>query len=73
MGKQLDALKAEVAKNTSVIDSAETLLRSLKTKLDEAITSGDPAQLEALSAELGQSSSELAAAVVANTPAEPVI
>lgn len=67
----LDTLKTEVAQNTEVIASAVTLINGLKAKLDAAIASGDPAQLEALSASLDSSSNALAAAVATNTPADP--
>ena len=64
----LDDLKARVAANTTVIESAITLIQGLKAKLDEAIASGDPAALQALSDELGAEDTKLADAVVANTP-----
>lgn len=66
----LDNLKAQVARNKEVSDSAVALLQGLKTKLDEAIASGDPAELQALSDSIGTESQELADAIVANTPAE---
>ena len=71
MSGELDALKASVANNTTVIGSAITLLQGLKAKLDEAIASGDPAALTALSTELGATDQALADAVAANTPATP--
>lgn len=66
----LERLQVEVAKNTSVIESARVLIVELKSKLDEAISSGDPAALQALSDQLGANDAALAAAVAANTPAE---
>lgn len=69
MANELDDLKAAVAKDTEVDQAAITLLNGLKQKLDDAIASGDPAQLSALSAQLGSNSDALAAAVLANTPA----
>lgn len=72
MSNQLDALKAEVAENKSITNSAITLLTGLKAKLDDAIASGDPQQLQQLSDELGASNDALAAAITANTPAETV-
>ena len=66
---ELQALKEKVAANTTVIGSAITLLQGLKAKLDEAIAAGDPAALQALSDELGNTDQALADAVVANTPA----
>lgn len=69
MAGELDALKAAVARVKTVEDSAVALLQGLKQKLDEAIASGDPAALQALSDTLGQDSDALAAAVASNTPA----
>lgn len=71
MAGELDALRAQVARNSDVDASAITLLRGLKTALDAAIASGDPAALTALSNSLGASTDALAAAVVENTPAQP--
>lgn len=70
MGQELDDLKAAVAKDTEVDQSAITLLNGLKQKLDDAIASGDPAALQALSDQLGSNAQALADAVTANTPAE---
>jgi hypothetical protein len=71
MAGELDALKKSVADNTTVIGSAITLIQGLKQKLDDAIASGDPAALTALSAELGAQDQALADTVAANTPADP--
>lgn len=68
MGQELDDLKAAVAKDTEVDQSAITLLGGLKQKLDDAIASGNPADLKALSDQLGANAQALADAVVANTP-----
>jgi hypothetical protein len=67
----LDSLKTNVANNTTVIQSAIVLIQGLKQKLDDAIASGDPAQVQALSDELGAQDAALAQAVAANTPAAP--
>ena len=65
----LESLRAEVARTTSVAESAITLITGLKTALDAAITSPtSEADLLALSASLGEETSKLAAAVSANTP-----
>lgn len=69
MANELEVLTAEVAENKTVIGSAVVLLQGLKEKLDAAI--GNPAALAALSAELSTTTDALAAAVAANTPAEP--
>lgn len=71
MAGELDALTAQVSKNSDVIDSALTLIQGFKAQLDAAIASGNPAALTALSASIGASDDKLAAAVAANTPAAP--
>ena len=73
MAGELEQLKAAVVANTTVTESAITLLVGIKTKLDEAIATNDPAALAALSAELGGENQRLADAIVANTPAAPVV
>lgn len=70
MAQELEDLKAAVAKDTEVDQSAITLLQGLKQKLDDAIASGDPAQLTALSQQLGSNAQALSDAIVANTPAD---
>ena len=67
----IDDLRARVEANRSVVDSAVTLLAGLKKALDDAIASGDPAALQAISDDLANETSSLAAAVAANTPAAP--
>jgi len=69
MNDLLETLAAKVTAIETVGDSAIALLVGLKTALDEAIASNDPAVLEAFSARLEAQTSELAAALVANTPA----
>lgn len=69
MAASLDALTAQVAKNTDVTQSALVLIQGLKAALDAAGT--DPVALAALSAQLQTSDDALAAAVAANTPAQP--
>ena len=70
MAGELDELRASVERGHTVVDSAVTLLNGLKDKLDEAIASGDPQALHALSAELGAQQARLASAVQENTPTE---
>lgn len=71
MGKELDDLTAQVADVETVEQSAIVLLDGLKQKLDDAIASGDPAQLTALSNTLGTGKQSLADAISRNTPAAP--
>jgi hypothetical protein len=67
MSKSLDDLTASVARNTSVEQSALTLIQGFSAQLAAAGT--DPAKLDALKAQLDTSDDALAAAVLANTPA----
>jgi hypothetical protein len=75
---QIAALQAEVAKDTTVIGGATTLINGFGARLEAAInaamTAGvAPADLQALTdlqTQLGTSSDALAAAVAANTPAD---
>lgn len=69
MAKELDALTAEVARNTTVEGSALALIQGFAAQLAAAGT--DPAKLSALRTQLAQNDDALAAAVVANTPAAP--
>lgn len=70
MAGELDALRAEVAKNTEVDESAKVLLARLAAKIQELINAGaDPAALQALVDSLKADNQALADAVVANTPA----
>lgn len=67
----LDALRAEVARNTTVDASLRTLVQGLAAKLQEVIDAGgNPAELQALADEMKTSTDANAAAVVANTPSE---
>lgn len=67
----LDDLVAKVTAENTVIDSAVTLLSTLKTELDAAIASGDPAKIQAVSDLITTGQQKLANAVVANTPVVP--
>jgi hypothetical protein len=69
MARELDDLQAEVARNTDVEQSALTLIQGLRDQLDQAGT--DPVKLQALRDQLAQNDDALAAAVAANTPAQP--
>ena len=71
MAGELAKLQADVAAESTVVDSAITLLQGLKAALDAAIASGDPSALTALSADIEAKTAVLSAAVAANTPAAP--
>lgn len=64
----LDNLEAEVTELTTVTESAVKLLQRLSEQIKAAGT--DPVKLKALTAQLDQNTSVLAAAVAANTPAD---
>lgn len=66
---QLDALTAEVTRNTEVDAGAIALINGLAAKIVEL--KNDPAALQALADSMKGSSDALAAAVTANTPSEP--
>lgn len=66
------ALQAEVARNTTVEQSAVALIQGIKKQLDDLLAAGQPItseQIKALSDQLGANDTDLAAAVTANTPA----
>lgn len=85
MSASLDDLKAEVSADTDVLSSLETaidgvnaILVNLQAQLAAAIASGDPQKvqdvLDAMKANTATLTAErdaLAAAVLANTPAQP--
>lgn len=63
----LAELTAQVAANSTVIDSALVLISGIAARIEAAGT--NPVALDALVAELQAKDTELAAAVAANTPA----
>jgi hypothetical protein len=75
----LDDLEAAVARNTQVVGSAVTLINGIATRIqaaiDAAIAGGATAeQLAGVQAEVDaikKDDDDLAAAVAANTPAQP--
>ena len=69
MANELDELTTRVTASGDATDSAVLLLNGLKAQLDAAGT--DPVALKALSDALGTNTDELAAAILANTPAQP--
>ena len=69
MEDQIKALQAEVANNTTVEQSAITLIQGLGAAITAAGT--DPAALASLVSTLQANDTALAAAITANTPAAP--
>lgn len=67
MTVQLDALRTEVEQSRSVTEGAATMLTGLAEQI--RALKDDPAQLEALAAQLDQQTNALANAIQANTPA----
>lgn len=65
----LTALTAQVSQNTTVEESAVTLINGLAALIKAAGT--DPVALQALQTQLAQSATDLGNAVTANTPAAP--
>lgn len=69
-----DQLNSEVTNLTSVVDSAVALINGIATKIEAAVQAndaGDDTQLKSLASSVRSQADALAAAVAANTPAEP--
>jgi hypothetical protein len=74
MASKFEELKADVAAETTVVNSAITLLAGISARIDEAVAAaraGDDQALSALSSEVRSETQALAAAVAANTPGQP--
>ena len=74
MAVNLDALTAEVQRNTDVEKSVVALVQSLVTQLNAIPPSSDPATqaaIDGLKQTLSDNDDAIAAAVTANTPAAP--
>jgi len=69
----IDTLAATVAEANTVMASAMSLLKGLHDRLVAAIAAGDMAQVQALADDLHAHTDALAAAVAANTVAEPAV
>lgn len=69
MSAELDALTAEVARDTAIESSAVKLINGIASQIQA--NASDPGKLNTLAASLKSSSDDLAAAVAANTPAAP--
>lgn len=66
----LDQLQLQVTQNTTVEQSAITLIQGLAAQLSAAAS--DPTKIQALADQLNTSATALAAAITANTPAAPI-
>jgi hypothetical protein len=69
MSAQLDNLTREVQETRSVMASAATLIAGLADQIREG--ADDPAAMTVLADELDAAQATLAAAITANTPAQP--
>lgn len=68
MADRLSAIQAEVAANTSAVQSVITLIDNLATQLQEA--KDDPAQIQSIIDTMRTNNQALADAVVRNTPSQ---
>jgi hypothetical protein len=71
MPQTLDDILAEVTRNTSVEQSAVTLIQGLAAQLQAALNSGDTTKIQAIITQLKANDDQLAAAVTANTTPPP--
>lgn len=69
MASDLTALQAQVAQNTTIEESAVTLINGLAQQI--ADLKNDPAALQALADSLNGSATDLSNAITANTPPPP--
>lgn len=69
MSKQLEDLASKLTQQTDVIQGASQLMSSLSQQLRDA--KDDPAKIAQLAADLDRNTAALAAAIAANTPADP--
>jgi ABC-type transporter Mla subunit MlaD len=67
----LETLRAEIAENNDAVASAVTLISTLVTELKAA--AGNQAEIDAIVTALDAQTAVLAAAVAANTPADPEV
>jgi chromosome segregation ATPase len=67
----LDDLTAQVTQNTSLEQSAITLIQGIAKQLQDAVTNNDSSALAALAQQLNTSAAALGAAITANTPQAP--
>lgn len=71
---KLEDLEAAVAAETTVVNSAVTLLNGVTQRIVDAVAAaraGDDNALTALATEVASETAALAAAVAANTPGQP--
>jgi len=71
MDAQLTALTAQVTANTNLEASAVQMIQGIAAQIAAAAASNDTNALPALTAQLNTSATALAAAIQANTPAQP--
>jgi small-conductance mechanosensitive channel len=64
----IEEMRVEVAEQTTVTQSAITLLNQLVARVEQALADDNPDQARAILAEIRGNTDALAAAVTANTP-----
>lgn len=69
MTEALDQIRAELTENRDVVDAIEVLVTDLLDRVEANLE--DPAEVQAIVDEIRGQRSDLAAAIVAGTPAEP--
>lgn len=69
MSAEMDALRASVTSQKTVVDGVVTMLSDLSARLKEAIANDDPAAIQAIVADVDANTKALGDAVMANTPA----
>jgi uncharacterized phage infection (PIP) family protein YhgE len=67
----LDDLQTQVAQNTSLEQSAVTLIQGIAKQLQDAVENNDSSALQALASQLNTSAAALGAAITANTTPAP--
>jgi hypothetical protein len=71
MSQAMERLQASVSSETTVIASVQTLLTDLSQRVRDANENDDTDELNNIADEIDQHAASLAAAVQANTPADP--
>lgn len=80
MSAEMDALRASVTSQRTVVDGVVTMLADLSARLKEAVANDDPVALQTIVADIDANTKALGDAVMANTaqpsadpaPADPV-
>jgi hypothetical protein len=71
MSAEMDALRASVNSQATVVAGVTTMLADLSARLKAAIADDDPAALQAIASDIDSNTKALADAVMANTTPAP--